>query len=75
MQMSSGNSIGNDTLDLLESKRLPDGGWPAEERFYQNSNSSKGGYDPVSWGGVRKKKLNEWITADALYVLKASGRL
>jgi len=65
----------DDALDLLEYKRLPDGGWPAEERFYQNSNSSRGGYDLVSWSGVSKKKLNEWITADVLYVLKAAGRL
>jgi len=65
----------NDALDLLESKRLPDGGWPAEERFYQNSNSSRGGCDLVSWGGVNKRKANEWVTADALYVMKASGRL
>jgi len=64
-----------DALDVLESKRLPDGGWPAEERFYRNSRSSTSGSDLVSWGGVNKRRMNEWITADALYVLKASGRL
>lgn len=63
-----------DALDLLESKRLPDGGWPAEERFYRNSKSSTSGCDLVSWGGVNKRKMNEWVTADALNVLKASGR-
>jgi len=64
-----------DALDVLESKRLPDGGWPAEERFYRNSRNSTSGSDLVSWGGVNKRRMNEWVTADALYVLKASGRL
>lgn len=64
-----------DALDILESKRLPAGGWPAEERFYRNSKSSTSGSDLVSWGGVNKRRINEGITADALYVLKASGRL
>ncbi len=64
-----------DALDLLEEKRLPDGGWPAEGRFYRASGSRAGGLDLVSWGGVNKRKMNEWITADALYVLKAAGRM
>lgn len=58
-----------DALDLLESKRLPDGGFPAEAKYY-NNNSSK-----VDWGGVDKKKSNEFVTKDALFVLKKSGRL
>lgn len=64
-----------DALDLLESKRLPDGGWPAEERFYKTSDDGVSGSDRVSWGITSAKKMNEWVTADALYVLKAAGRL
>jgi hypothetical protein len=64
-----------DTLDLLESKRLPDGGFPAEVKYYQVSSKAKSRQSLVDWGGVSKKQLNEFITADALYVLKEAGRL
>ena len=64
-----------EALDLLEAKRLSDGGWPAEERFYQNKDAKKSGYDLVGWGGVNSRKHNEWVTVDALYVLKEAGRL
>ena len=30
----------NDALDILESKQLPDGGFPAEIRYYKNSKSN-----------------------------------
>jgi len=62
-------------LDLLESKRLPGGGWPAEERFYRTSEDVKSGTELVTWGQVSRKRMNEWVTADALAVLKAAGRL
>lgn len=65
----------SDALDLLESKRLPDGGWPAESRFYRVSQDFESGTEWVSWGQVSSKRMNEWVTADALYVLKAAGRL
>jgi len=29
----------------------------------------------VDWGGTSKKRMNEWVTVDALYVLKEFGRL
>jgi hypothetical protein len=65
----------HEALDLLESKRLPDGGWPVEERFYRTSKTPTTGCDLVSWGVVGRKRYNEWVTADALYVLSAAGRL
>ena len=66
-----------DALDLLEAKRLPDGGWPAEKRYYQVSRSSAmtSNADSVSWGGTSRSRLNEWVTVEALAVLQAAGRL
>ncbi len=66
----------NDALDLLESKRLEDGGWPAEARYYKKTTDEIAlGNDFVSWGGTSTRRLNEWTTLDALYVLRVSGRL
>ena len=65
----------DEALDLLQSKRLANGGWPAEKRFYKNSKANTTGSDLVSWGVVSKKISNEWITADALYVLRSAGRI
>jgi hypothetical protein len=65
-----------DALDLLESERLPDGGWPAQSRYYRRvgrSVESSGSY--VDWDGVSAKRANPWVTADALWVLTAAGRL
>jgi hypothetical protein len=64
-----------DALDLLESKQLADGGWPAESRYYSVSKTIKLNADHVSWGGVSKKTMNPWVTANALSVLKSAGRL
>lgn len=60
-------------LDLLESKRLADGGWPAEARFY-GSTRTPAKRTLVDWGGVDRRRMNEWVTLDALAVLRASGR-
>lgn len=66
----------SDALDLLERKRLPDGGWPAERRYYKvNADGVELGADYVDWGGTSRRRMNEWVTADALSVLAASGRL
>ncbi|HEX7187087.1 MAG TPA: hypothetical protein VF423_02590 [Actinomycetes bacterium] len=64
-----------DALDLLASKRLPDGGWPAEARYYRGTDGLKHHNEHVGWGGVDKRRTNEWVTADALAVLAAAGRL
>ena len=61
-----------DALDLLESKRLPDGGWPAEGRFY---GAGAGRRSLVDWGGANRRRTNPWVTVDALGVLAAAGRL
>jgi len=66
-----------EALDFIESKRLPDGGFPAEARYYKGTpkQTMTAGRSLVDWGEVSKRKTNEFVTADALYVLKAAGRL
>jgi hypothetical protein len=64
-----------DALNLLESKRLSDGGFPAEKRYYRLANGRVSGRSLVDWGGVSKRKMNEFVTADALFVLSKSRRL
>lgn len=64
----------NDALELLREKELPSGGWAAESKYYTKvSKQVSLGADYVDWGGTSKKKMNEWVTADALYVLKEIG--
>lgn len=62
-------------LDLLAAKRLPDGGFPAEKKYYRLTDKRTSGRSLVDWGGTSRTRLNEFVTADALYVLNASGRL
>jgi hypothetical protein len=66
-----------DALDLLESKRLADGGWPAERRYYTVSRATamRSNADSVAWGVTSRSRMNEWVTAEALTVLRAAGRL
>jgi len=61
-------------LDLLESRRLPDGGFPADSTYYHLTRPEISNYSPVSWGGISKKKANPFVTVDALAVLRAAGR-
>ena len=63
-----------EALGLLESKRLPDGGFPAEKRYYRLGEKPATGRSLVDWDGAGKRRANEFVTADALYVLKESGR-
>jgi hypothetical protein len=71
-----GDARCKDALDLLESKRLPDGGFPAEQVFYRASvKKVRSSRSLVSWGGVSSRHMNEWVTVEALAVLKAAHRL
>jgi hypothetical protein len=64
-----------DALELLEKKQLPDGGWPAEKRYYKVSPKlMAANSDYVDWGGTAAKRMNEWVTVDALAVLRAAGQ-
>lgn len=65
-----------DALDLLEAKRLPGGGWPAEAKFYRCSPGEfAAGGEFVDWGGTGESRMNPWVTVDVLAVLRAAGRL
>ncbi len=65
----------SEALDLLESKRLPDGGWPIEAKYYQAGPRAKSAKSLVDWGGTSKRASNPWVTAHALAVLRAAGRV
>src|SRR2546422_2188268 len=62
-------------LDLLEAKQLAGGGWAAERRLYAVASSVKTRAEYVDWGVARPREMNEWVTADALHVLRAAGRM
>jgi len=62
-------------LDLLENLRLPDGGFPASEKFYRLSRPEISGYSDVNWSGISRNKSNPYVTVEALYVLRMAGRL
>jgi hypothetical protein len=64
-----------EALDVLASKRLPDGGWRAEGKHYRVVDAPANGGSMVGWGLVsRKKVMNPFVTLEALYVLRAAGR-
>ena len=61
----------DDALDLLESKRLPDGTWRVEGRWWKRPGANGSNVEAVEWGEV----ANEVLTTQALDVLGAAGRL
>jgi len=62
-----------EALELLAAKRLPDGGFPAEKKHY--SATVGNGHSLVEWGGTSVKRMNPFVTADALYVLKRASKI
>jgi hypothetical protein len=64
-----------EALDLLETKRLPDGGFPAEHRYYRATRAMVPSQRSlVDWGGVSRRHFNPWVSARAAVVLHAAGR-
>lgn len=63
-----------DALDLLVSKWLDTGGFPAEKKYYSVTNKQRSGRSLVDWGKVGKS-FNEFVTVEALRVLKEAGRI
>jgi hypothetical protein len=64
-----------EALDLLETKRLSDGGFPAEAKYYRVDEKKLSGHSRVDWGGTSKVHRNPFVSVDALSVLKQAGRL
>jgi hypothetical protein len=60
----------SDALDLLESRRRPDGRWKADAHWWQPSGSSRAP-EAVDWG---RGKPNEMMTLNALRILRTAGR-
>ncbi len=70
-----------EALDLLESKRLPDGGFPAEGKYWKQVSlavlmqpGQRSGSELVEWGPVSVRRSNPWVTVDALAVFRAAGK-
>jgi hypothetical protein len=59
-----------EALELLESQRLPDGGFPCQRKLYRVSDNIKYNRTSlVNWGENSKSRMNEFVTVDSLYVL------
>lgn len=64
-----------DALDLLERKQLRVGGWAADARFYRTTRSQiPTGRSLADWGSTGTKVRNDFVTVQALAVLRAAGR-
>jgi hypothetical protein len=69
-----------EALDWLESKRLSDGGFPSTHCYYncRNARYPNGRYasgrSVMNWGGRSTRRMNPWVTVDALAVLRRASR-
>ena len=64
----------SDALDLLESKRLPDGMFPVEWTNSRTADEVKSRGTYADWGARGKRRPNPFVTVDAVYVLREAGR-
>ena len=62
-----------EALDLLKSKQLADGAFPAERKHYRVGRVGKGDDSLVDWGRPNRSRPNLHVTCDALGVLHAAG--
>jgi hypothetical protein len=65
-------------LDLLQSKQLGDGSFAAEGKYYYPAHKPAEitwHGSRVNWGQTGRGKSNEYITLEALAVLRTAGRL
>lgn len=66
-----GDGRADDALDLLEEKRLPDGTWRTEGRWWKRPGSKGSNVEVVDWG----ETASEVLTQQADGVLRAAGRV
>lgn len=64
----------SDALDLLESKLIDREGFALEKKYYHHTQSNPHRYTPVRWEQAKLGRANQYVTADALAVLKQAGR-
>ncbi len=64
----------DDALDHLESRRLPDGSWAADAKYWRKAETGSN-VESVTWGPTSARDTNEWVTWAALQVLASAGRL
>ena len=64
-----------DALDLVESKRRPDGAWSADSRHDRPPGTADSLVEIADWQPNGKDAPHEALTLSALTVLKAAGRL
>lgn len=62
----------DEALDMIESKRLPDGRWRPEGYYWRPPGRKGSTVEVVDWG---RRRPNRMITLNALRVLKTAGRL
>lgn len=64
----------DEALNILQSKQLPDGGFPLECKNCKTSDSEVTRGSFADWGESGRKKTNQFITIYALYILKCAGK-
>jgi hypothetical protein len=64
-----------EALDMLQSKKLPDGGFPLELKNCKTSDTiiTRGSF--ADWGKSGKRKMNPFVTIYTLYILKCAGKV
>ncbi|KPJ64688.1 hypothetical protein AMK68_00915 [candidate division KD3-62 bacterium DG_56] len=66
-----------EAIDLVESKRRPDGAWAPENRYWKpptaQSGPTGGSVEAVTWSAVGRG--DKFLTLNALRVLRAAGRV
>lgn len=62
-----------EAIDLLKSKQLADGTFPAERKHYRVGRIGKGDDSLVDWGRPNRSRPNLHVTCDALGVLHTAG--
>jgi hypothetical protein len=64
-----------DALDWLEARQLPRGGWRADATFYRHTRREvPTGSSYCDWGRTGTTTRNEFVTVEALTVLRAAKR-
>ena len=63
----------HEALNLLKSRRLPDDGLPADKAYFRFTEKRTSDQSLVKWGPVSKIRFNEFVTADALSVLRQAN--